>query len=58
MYSIRTEPKATVRLMIGESFWQRSAFEDMNKVPFESLDPRDNRIDKRGKTYFDRHRRT
>ena len=52
VYSIRTEPKATVRLMIGESFWQRSAFEDMNKVPFESLDPRDNRIDKQGKTYL------
>lgn len=52
VYSIRTEPKATVRLMIGESFWQRSAFEDMNKVPFEPLDPRDNRIDKQGKTYL------
>lgn len=24
----------------------------MNKVPFESLDPRDNRIDKQGKTYL------
>lgn len=52
VYSIRTEPKATVRLMIGESFWQRSAFEDMNKVPFEPLDPHDNRIDKQGKTYL------
>lgn len=52
LYSIRTSPAATVRLLVGESFWQRSAFEDMNKVPFEPLDARDNRIEKRGNAYL------
>lgn len=52
VYRIETTPATPVQLIVGESYWQRSAFEDMNKSPFTPLDAHDNRITRQEGTYL------